>query len=135
MTAPKPLAKAAPVAATPVPTPDAPISVPVSQRLIDWSTAWSKKDVTTYLSFYDSSFKPSTTTRAKWFANRTKLVRRDGPIDLKLSNVQRKTLSPTLVETTFEQSYTSKSFKDTTKKSLIWKRVGTNWYIVKESSR
>lgn len=136
MAAPKPLAKTAPpIAAVAAPAPEAPISVPVSQRLIDWSTAWSKKDVTTYLSFYDSSFKPSTTTRAKWFANRTKLVRRDGPIELKLSNVQRKTLSPTLVETTFDQSYTSKSFKDNTKKSLIWKRVGTNWYIVKESSR
>lgn len=126
----------APVAAAPVPPrADPPLSTPVSQRLLDWAAAWSTKDVTRYISFYDPAFKPAGTTRARWFANRTKLLKKDGPIELKISNVQRRTLSPTTVETRFDQYYASKDFKDRTAKTLTWKRVGTEWYIVKESNR
>ncbi|MEY4753943.1 MAG: hypothetical protein RJA44_1618 [Pseudomonadota bacterium] len=139
---------AAPIvsAATPLPakvstapalasTAAAPTSSPVSQRLIDWSNAWGSKDVTRYLSFYDASFKPKGVSRAKWFENRTKLLRRDGPIEFKISNVQRKTISPTLVETTFDQSYSAKGIKDNALKTLTWKRAGSEWYIVKETNR
>ena len=117
------------------PRPDPPISSPVSQRLLDWVTAWSTKDVTRYVSFYDASFKPAGVSRNTWFANRTKLLKKDGPIELKISNVQRRSVSPTVVETRFEQTYASKGFKDKTQKVLTWKRVGTEWYIVKESNR
>jgi adhesin transport system outer membrane protein len=108
---------------------------PVSQRLIDWASAWTNKDVTSYLSFYDPSFKPANVGRAKWFDNRKRLVTREGAIELRISNVQRRTLSPNLVETTFDQVYTSPNFKDQTQKVLQWKRTGNEWYIVKESNR
>jgi adhesin transport system outer membrane protein len=108
---------------------------PVSQRLIDWANAWSNKDVTTYLAFYDPTFKPANVGRTKWFDNRKRLVTREGPIELRISNVQRRTLSPNLVETSFDQVYTSPNFKDQTQKVLQWKRKGNEWYIVKESNR
>jgi adhesin transport system outer membrane protein len=114
---------------------DPPVTSPVSQRLIDWANAWSNKDVTTYLSFYDPSFKPASVPRAKWFDNRKRLVTREGPIELRISNVQRRTLSPNLVETAFDQTYTSTNFKDKSQKVLTWKRSGPEWYIVKESNR
>lgn len=141
--APAPAATTAPVstqttAAAPTPAPGkaaVPLTTPVSQRLLDWATAWSTKDVTRYLSFYDASFKPAGTARSKWFANRTKLLKKEGPIELKISNVQRRTVSANTVETRFEQLYASKDFKDKSQKTLVWKRVGSEWYIVKESSR
>lgn len=114
---------------------DPPLTTPVSQRLLDWAAAWSTKDVTRYLSFYDSSFKPTGTTRQKWFANRTKLLKKEGEIDLKISNVQRRTVSANTVETSFDQVYTSKDFKDKTQKTLLWKRSGSEWYIIKEGNR
>jgi adhesin transport system outer membrane protein len=117
------------------PRSDPPMSTPVSQRLLDWVAAWSTKDVTRYVSFYDASFKPAGVSRSTWFANRSKLLKKDGPIELKIANVQRKTVSPNVVETRFDQFYTSKGFKDKTSKVLTWKRVGTEWYIVKESNR
>jgi adhesin transport system outer membrane protein len=117
------------------PRKDPPTTSPVSQRLIDWANAWSNKDVTTYLSFYDPSFKPASVPRAKWFDNRKRLVTREGAIELRISNVQRRTLSPNLVETTFDQTYTSPNFKDKSQKVLTWKRSGPEWYIVKESNR
>jgi adhesin transport system outer membrane protein len=114
---------------------DPPPSSPVSQRLIDWANAWTNKDVTTYLAFYDATFKPANVARTKWFDNRKRLVTREGPIELRISNVQRRTLSPNLVETTFDQVYTATNFKDQTQKVLQWKRKGSEWYIVKESNR
>ena len=111
------------------------MSTPVSQRLLDWVGAWTSKDVTRYLSFYDPKFQPTGVSRSVWFANRTKLVRKDGAVDLKIANVQRRTLSADTVETKFEQHYSSKDFNDKTQKSLIWKRRGSEWYIVKESNR
>jgi adhesin transport system outer membrane protein len=127
--APAPKPKAEPKSAEPV------VSTPVSQRLLDWAASWSAKDVTRYLSFYDPKFKPQGASRSTWFANRTKLLRRDGPVDLKISNVQRHTISPTQVETTFDQVYSAKGLTDKAQKTLTWQRSGVEWYIVKEASR
>ncbi|MDZ7858590.1 TolC family outer membrane protein [Sphaerotilus sp.] len=117
------------------PTADASMATPVSQRLLDWVGAWTAKDVTRYLSFYDPKFQPTGVARSVWFANRTKLLKKDGAVDLKIANVQRRTISADTVETRFEQHYASKDFNDKSQKSLIWKRRGSEWYIVKESNR
>ena len=129
--APTPLLDDAPARVTPTPPP----STPVSQRLIDWVDSWSTKDVTRYVSFYSPQFKPAGVSRDRWFANRAALLKKDGPIELKISNVQRRSVSADLVETRFDQVYTSPNFKDRTQKTLLWRRSGTEWYIVKESNR
>ena len=110
-------------------------ATPVSQRLLDWVGAWTAKDATRYLSFYDPKFQPTGVSRAVWFANRTKLLRKEGAVDLKIANVQRRSVSADTVETKFEQHYASKDFTDKTQKTLTWKRRGNEWYIVKESNR
>ena len=133
---PIPSLKPEPAARPATPTrADPPPSTPVSQRLLDWAGSWSEKDVTRYLSFYDAKFSTPGTTRAKWFANRTKLLKKDGPIELRISNIQRRSISSDLVEMKFDQNYVSSNFKDRTQKTLVWKRSGTDWYIIKESSR
>ena len=125
-----------PRAAPPVPAGGDPgMSTPVSQRLLDWAGAWTSKDVTRYLSFYDPKFQPTGVPRQVWFANRTKLLKKDGAVELKIANVQRKTVSADTVETRFEQHYASKDFSDKSQKTLTWKRRGTDWYIVKETNR
>jgi outer membrane protein, adhesin transport system len=126
-----PLLEETPARATPTPPP----STPVSQRLLDWVDSWSTKDVTRYVSFYSPQFKPAGVSRDRWFANRTALLKKAGPIELKISNVQRRSVSADLVETRFDQVYTSPNFKDRTQKTLLWRRSGTEWYIVKESNR
>lgn len=123
--------------AVPMPAAAADVSMatPVSQRLLDWVGAWTSKDVTRYLSFYDPKFQPTGVARPVWFANRTKLLKKEGAVDLKIANVQRRTVSADTVETKFEQHYSSKDFNDKSQKTLTWKRRGAEWYIVKESSR
>lgn len=129
-----PGARSAPAAPTAA-TADSSATTPVSQRLLDWVGAWTSKDVTRYLSFYDPKFQPTGVPRAVWFANRTKLLKKDGEVELKIANVQRRTVSADTVETKFEQHYSSKDFSDKTQKTLTWKRRGADWYIVKESNR
>jgi adhesin transport system outer membrane protein len=116
-------------------TADSLATTPVSQRLLDWVGAWTAKDVTRYLSFYDPKFQPTGVARQVWFANRTKLLKKDGAVELKIANVQRRTVSADTVETKFEQHYSSKDFSDKSQKTLTWKRRGAEWYIVKESNR
>lgn len=126
--------RSVPAAATASPM-ESSATTPVSQRLLDWVGAWTAKDVTRYLSFYDPKFQPTGVPRAVWFANRTKLLKKDGEVELKIANVQRRTVSADTVETKFEQHYSSKDFKDKSQKTLTWKRRGADWYIVKESNR
>lgn len=129
-----PAARSAPVPAAAAAA-DTGMSTPVSQRLLDWVGAWTAKDATRYLSFYDPKFQPTGVPRQVWFANRTKLLKKDGAVELRIANVQRRSISADTVETKFEQHYASKDFSDKTQKTLTWKRRGAEWYIVKESNR
>jgi adhesin transport system outer membrane protein len=122
----------------PVPAPVAaagPSPAQLSQRLVDWSAAWSAKDVARYNSFYAPDFKPSKGTRAQWLATRAKLLQQPGPIEVKITDIQRRPLSPTMVETSFDQSYRSAKLKETSHKTVVWQRSGDTWLIVKESGR
>jgi outer membrane protein, adhesin transport system len=130
-----PGARAAPMPMAAQATADTSGATPVSQRLLDWVGAWTAKDATRYLSFYDPKFQPTGVPRQVWFANRTKLLKKEGAVELKIANVQRRSVGVDTVETKFEQHYSSKDFNDKSQKTLIWKRRGTEWYIVKESNR
>ena len=133
-------------APTPVPRAVAPVAVPAPatpaqsatiavQRLQDWAAAWMSHDVDLYMSFYGPDFKPLKGTRAAWIAERHRLVGKPGAITVVLGNIQTHALTDTRVETSFDQAYTSASFKDTMHKTLVWDRVGNEWKIVGESNR
>ncbi|MET0383860.1 MAG: type III secretion system outer membrane ring subunit SctC [Burkholderiaceae bacterium] len=144
----QPLASAAPTPLPPMPPapqrpamapPGQPVtarqaqsSVAVEQRLQDWADAWMSHDADRYLTFYDADFKPQKGSKAGWVADRRRMLGKKEPIDVKLSNVQSHALTDSRVETSFEQTYSSKGFKDTVHKTLIWDRVGTEWKIVGE---
>jgi adhesin transport system outer membrane protein len=150
----------APAAARPVPAPAVTASAPTSravipmapvsaaapataaqsatiavQRLQDWADAWMSHDVDKYLGFYGPDFKPTKGSKADWIAARRRLVGKAGTISVTLGNIQTHALTDTRVETSFEQVYTSKDFKDTMHKTLVWDRVGAEWKIVGESNR
>ena len=122
-------------AATPAAVTPAQSATIATQRLQDWAAAWMSRDADQYLSFYSGDFKPLKGTKAAWVADRRRLVGKPGPISVTLSNVQTHSLTDTRVETSFDQAYTSPSFKDTMHKTLVWDRVGSEWKIVGESNR
>ena len=106
-----------------------------TQRLRDWAAAWMSHDVDRYLGFYSVDFKPAMGSKRAWIDARHRLVGKPGAITVTLGNVQTHTLSDTRVEISFDQAYTSDTFKDTMHKTLTWDRVGAEWKIVGESKR
>ncbi|HEY8974487.1 MAG TPA: TolC family outer membrane protein [Burkholderiaceae bacterium] len=120
----------------PVPAPTAAHSTTVAaQRLQDWADAWMSHNADRYLAFYAPEFKPAKGSRETWAAERRRLVSRPGAIKVTLANVQTRSLTDTRVETSFDQSYSSPSLKDTMHKTLVWDRVDGEWKIVAESNR
>jgi adhesin transport system outer membrane protein len=107
----------------------------VSDRLSAWVAAWQAKDVKGYLAFYDKSFSPAGVTRDKWLENRSRLLRKDGPIQIQITNEKTRVINADTVEITFNQSYSSNNFSDSTQKTLVWKRVKGTWVITQEKSK
>lgn len=105
----------------------------VTQRLTDWATAWSSKDIPAYLAFYSKDFTAKG-TRAQWESNRRRLVGKPGPISLKIESIKASPKGSDVV-TTFQQTYSSNDYKDKGLKTLTWRLEDKKWVIVKESNR
>ena len=133
--APTPATAAVTLAATPAPATPAQSAGIAVQRLQDWAAAWTSHDVDRYMSFYGPDFNPPKGGKARWIAERRRLVGKPGTIRVTLSNIQTHALTDTRVETSFDQAYASAGFKDTMHKTLVWDRVGSEWKIVGESNR
>jgi outer membrane protein, adhesin transport system len=128
-----------PVARVAAPAPAAAPVTPAdfaSQRLNDWAASWRAKDVMKYMGFYSKEFRASKNGgRDRWLADRRRLVGKRGPIELDIGNVETQTISPTRVETEFDQTYKSLDYADKMRKALSWQKIGNEWYIVRESNR
>jgi outer membrane protein, adhesin transport system len=129
----KPVAVAAPAVVAPVAA-SQPAGL-ASQRLRDWAAAWMSKDLNRYYAFYSPTFGPIKANRAKWMAERKRLVTKPGEIRVVIDGIQAQQVSPTRVETSFVQTYNSSNFNDTMTKTLTWELDKGNWLIVKESNR
>ncbi len=106
-----------------------------SQRLMDWVAAWSSKNISAYMGFYAPDFIASKGSLEQWRVQRQRLVGREGPIRLQISDLKTTVISPSEVETQFRQRYESKAFSDDTTKVLRWALRDGNWWIIKESNR
>ena len=92
------------------------------------------KDVDNYMTFYAKEFAPSRMSSAKWISERRRLVGKKGPIDIHVESVKAYAKGDYVV-TSFKQVYNSTDYKDSTLKTLTWKKVDGNWIIFKESNR
>ncbi len=131
----RPAATPARDASAPAPVTPAQSATIAVQRLHDWAAAWMSHDVDRYMSFYGPDFKPPKGTKPHWIAERRRRVGKPGAIKVVLGNIQAHVLTDSRVETAFDQAYISANFKDTTHKTLVWDRAGSEWKIVGESKR
>lgn len=136
-----------PAAAPPIPTvvPKAPPPPPqeadaatiqaVRDRLAIWSSAWSSKDVDTYIGTYSASFGPEGgVSRQTWEAQRRDRVARPKRIRVDVVNPQFLALGDGRVRVIFQQEYESDSFSDQVTKVLEF-RDEDGWKIVREYTR
>lgn len=124
-----------PSSAAPTPPAASAAIAPVEQRLRDWAAAWASKDFARYTAFYSADFGPLKANKAKWQAERQRALSKPGEISVQLTQVQSRALSPTRVETSFEQAYRSSNHSDTVHKTLTWTLQDGAWLIVSETKR
>ena len=95
--------------------------------LEDWRKRWIAKDLDGFLSFYHPDFPEK-----KIFKNNKKRIfKRAKFIKINLKNISSRVEDNEII-ITFDQSYKSKNFSDTSKKQLRWRRTDFGWKIIEE---
>jgi adhesin transport system outer membrane protein len=117
------------------PTPVADVAGLLGQRVTDWADAWSRKDVAAYLDFYADKFAPAgSMPLPEW--RRLREQRLSGPADIRVA-VRNLTVvtKKGVIETRFDQSYQSASYRETGRKTLEWIEQAGVWKIQREIVR
>lgn len=126
--------KAMPAAATTKPEtkPAGDGAAEVAKVIDGWLTAWSKKDVKGYLSYYARDFQtPSGESRAGWESERAKRINKPGAIQVGHEGL-RVTVDGDTATAKFRQHYKSASLKTGTNKVVILVRRDGRWLIQQE---
>ena len=142
-TPPVAVAAAAPAATGAPSTPPAAAVVPTQAATADeagaaravraWSSAWSKKDVGSYLAAYAPDFQvPDKRARGVWEAERRQRIEKPGKIDVALDNLHIR-LDGETARAEFRQTYRAGTFVRKTTKRLDLVRRDGRWLIVRES--
>lgn len=97
-----------------------------------WAKAWSRKDVKSYLSFYDKDFRaPGGVSRKVWEQEREQRVGKPGKISVDIEKPDAK-VDGDIATVRFRQNYDSPGFNSSTAKTLeLVKRNGA-WRIRQE---
>lgn len=112
-------------------TPDAQLAAEVERRIRAWAEAWSRRDVSAYLSFYSEQFNPGDKDRASWAEERQGRLTRPKYIRIEIGNLEIG-FSDGRAVAQFRQQYESNLYKDTGSKTLILERQDGRWMIVEE---
>ena len=104
----------------------------ISDMLNAWASAWSAKDVETYLSFYASTFEYGKKSRASWEKQRRARLSGPAKITVTLSNVQIELQSEALATAKFRQNYSSNRYRDSGMKTLTLSKASGAWKIQSE---
>ncbi|MCK9984140.1 MAG: hypothetical protein AzoDbin1_00612 [Azoarcus sp.] len=137
-----PVASPAPAAA-PTPRPAAPEPATVAaagsnaerealQTVEAWAKAWSRKDVKTYLGFYDKEFRtPGGVSRKAWEDEREQRVGKPGRIAVDIEKPDAK-VDGEVATVRFRQNYESAGFTSSTTKTLELVKRNGSWRIRQE---
>lgn len=148
--APAPVASApvaaAPAIAAPAPAPPAiPVAKPTpkpmpavgendpAHALNAWVSAWSKKDVKSYLAAYAPNFQtPNGQARNAWERERESRINKPGKLEVSIDNVAVAMNGSDQANVTFRQHYRSATLKTATNKTVILARHNGRWLIQQE---
>lgn len=114
-------------------TPD-PENEKIRQAVTAWAKAWSRKDMSAYLSAYASNFSPSEKmSRAKWEEERKLriLSKRKIAVEIKAFKVTMR--DETRASVQFQQIYESDNFSGNSRKSLEMVKQQGQWLILRET--
>ncbi len=97
-----------------------------------WAQAWSNKNVDQYFAYYGTSFKPAKgMSRQAWEQQRKERISKPSQISVKISDLNIES-DGSSAKAKFKQTYQADGKPIYTKKTLVMKRDGDDWYIVEE---
>ena len=97
-----------------------------------WAAAWSRKDVKSYLSYYDKDFQtPGGISRKKWEQERQQRVGKPGRITVDIENLDARVRGD-VATVSFRQHYKSVGFNSSTSKTLELVKRDGKWRIRQE---
>jgi adhesin transport system outer membrane protein len=117
---------------------DEPVSAEaeVSARITDWGAAWASRDAKSYLDFYATEFSPDGgLSREVWARQREARLAKAGSIRIEMQNLSVQMSGPNTAIADFRQMYAADAYRDTTEKTLEWRKENGKWQIVRETVR
>ena len=107
----------------------------IETTLRHWLNAWSQRDIDAYLAHYAAHFKPHRfANRVAWERQRRQVIGRARHIRVTMEDLELQPRGKRVVAR-FTQHYRSNSYRDTSRKWLIFEQVDGTWKIVAESNR
>jgi FimV-like protein len=107
----------------------------IENVVAEWSDAWSRKDVASYLSYYGDDFVPDHgKSRVKWEKVRKARLTKPGPIEVKIANLSVEMRGAGLATVRFTQRYRSANFHSADRKTLVLVNRDGRWFIRNESA-
>ena len=98
-----------------------------------WATAWSAKDMKTYLAAYGKEFDPAgSQSRATWEEERRKRIVGKSQISVKIEDISV-SVNGNSAAAKFRQNYKADGLSVSSRKTLTLVKKGDQWLIVKES--
>ena len=97
-----------------------------------WASAWSQRNFDHYIEAYAGNFKGIKNSRGEWLSQRRSRILAARSIEVKLSDIQVRSMSQDKAIVDFVQSFKSNSFSDRVKKRLTFKRIDNQWKIISE---
>lgn len=108
----------------------------VSARLAEWAAAWASRDARSYLAFYATGFVPEGgLTRAAWAQQREQRLARAANIRIEMQDLTVQMSGPNSAVADFRQLYTADAYRDSSEKTIEWRKENGQWLIVRESAR
>ena len=106
----------------------------ILRSLQNWADKWSAMDIEGYLACYAPDFQPQKGwTKSYWEKHRRSRFNKKY-IVVSVSEPVIDFVTCSLARVTFDQDYESGTYRDHTKKLIIFKNTGADWRIIKESS-
>lgn len=108
----------------------------ITKAISAWASAWSRKDMKSYLSSYSSDFNtPKGMARKDWEAEReARIAGKSGSISVTFDEPQI-SVNGDKATAKFRQHYKAPGLSTSTTKSLVFVKTGNKWLIKEENSR
>jgi ketosteroid isomerase-like protein len=105
----------------------------IKESVVQWITAWSKKDISAYLNAYVDNYTPNNdVTNKNWKKTREYRIKSAKFIKIKLSRFKTELINNSFAIVRFHQLYTSNTFSDKIRKFLLMQKSTDGWKIMKE---